>query len=430
MKLRQVSAEQWKAFFAAYLGWMLDGFDFTMLTFLLVDVQRSFTVNSALAGLLGTATLVFRVAGGVTAGTAADRWGRKGPLMFSILWYSLFAFLGGFATSYGMLFACRALFGIGMGGVWAAGMPLALEHWPASLRGLASGLLQGGYAVGFILSALVFQFVYPLVNARADTGWRVMLWLGVLPAFLVFWIMRSVRESPVWLERQERLRTSQQREGVSLVRLFDRDLLPITLHASIVMGAFLALYQAITFWYPTLLAQIQRQPLTFLLALNASAVAGNIIVGRLSETALGRRGAGTFATVVGLAAIPWFVFGERTSLLLLGAIAMGFGTANFGMVPAYLNERFPTVARAAGAGFAYHVGAGLASFMPYLIGAMQDRGIALGTAMASCMAGTGLVAILLLWLGPETRGRVFDSEDLLQGQAGAHHQHRRTGLEH
>ena len=129
-------------------GWVLDGFDFTILTFLLVDIQQSFTVDKALAGALGTITLIFRVAGGIGAGTAADRWGRKGPLMFSILWYSLFSFLGGFSTSYGMLFAIRALFGIGMGGVWAAGMPLTLEHWPAHLRGTASGMMQSGYSLG------------------------------------------------------------------------------------------------------------------------------------------------------------------------------------------------------------------------------------------------------------------------------------------
>ena len=104
---REVTPTQWKAFIGAYLGWVLDGFDFTILTFLLVDIQRSFTVDKALAGALGTVTLIFRVAGGIGAGTAADRWGRKGPLMFSILWYSLFSFLGGFSTSYGMLFAIR-----------------------------------------------------------------------------------------------------------------------------------------------------------------------------------------------------------------------------------------------------------------------------------------------------------------------------------
>jgi len=178
---REVTPTQWKAFIGAYLGWVLDGFDFTILTFLLVDIQRSFTVDKALAGALGTITLVFRVAGGIGAGTAADRWGRKGPLMFSILWYSVFSFLGGFSTSYGILFAIRALFGIGMGGVWAAGMPLTLEHWPAHLRGTASGMMQSGYSMGFLLSSLVFEFGYPLVNQRS-MGWRVMLWIGILPA--------------------------------------------------------------------------------------------------------------------------------------------------------------------------------------------------------------------------------------------------------
>src|SRR5437879_11908585 len=124
--------------------------------------------------------LTFLVAGGICSGTAADRWGRKVPLMFSILWYSLFSFLGGFSTSYGMLFMLRALFGIGMGGVWAAGMPLTLEHWPARLRGVASGMLQAGYSTGFIISALVFQYLYPIVNQRADFGWRVMFWIGIL----------------------------------------------------------------------------------------------------------------------------------------------------------------------------------------------------------------------------------------------------------
>src|SRR6185437_10516584 len=171
---REVTATQWKAFAGAYMGWVLDGFDFTIITFLLVDIRRSFTVDAALAGLLGTITLIFRVAGGIGAGTAADRWGRKGPLMFSILWYSVFSFLGGFSTSYRMLFAIRALFGIGMGGVWAAGMPLTLEHWPAHLRGTASGLLQGGFAWGFILAAFAFRYIYPMFgDAGMLAGWRV-----------------------------------------------------------------------------------------------------------------------------------------------------------------------------------------------------------------------------------------------------------------
>lgn len=403
---RQLNREQWTAFTGSYLGWVLDGFDFTMLTFLLVDIQRSFTVDKALAGALGTITLIFRVAGGIGAGTAADKWGRKGPLMFSILWYSIFAFLGGFSTSYGMLFALRALFGIGMGGVWAAGMPLAIEHWPTHLRGTASGLMQGGYSMGFLLSSIVFQFGYPLVNHSADTGWRVMLWIGILPAFLVLFMIKGVSESPLWLERQKGLRSRNERDSLSLLRLFKPDLLWTTIHTALVMSAFLFMYHSITYWYPTLLGQMHRQTLPYLAALNIGGIVGAVIFGRLSEGGLGRRGSASIATVIGIGVIPLYVFTADGTLLWIGALAMGlFGAGNFGIVPGYLTERFPTIARAVGAGFAYHVGAGIGSFTPTLVGVLQDRGMALPTAMAACIAGSGTLLIMLLWLGPESRGR-------------------------
>jgi putative sialic acid transporter len=409
---RDVTPTQWKAFLGAYMGWVLDGFDFTIVTFLLVDIQRSFAVDKALAGALGTITLIFRVAGGIGAGTAADRWGRKGPLMFSILWYSLFSFLGGFSSSYRMLFAIRALFGIGMGGVWAAGMPLTLEHWPARLRGTASGMMQSGYSLGFLLSSLVFQFVYPMVNTGTDMGWRVMLWIGILPAFLVFFIMKGVKESPVWLDRQRHLKERSEKDSLSLVRLFRGDLIATTLHTSILMGAFLFMYHSITYWYPTLLVQMHRPTLPYLAALNVGGITGAIAFGRISEGALGRRGSATIATLVGILAIPLFVFTQNTALLLVGALAMGFfGAGNFGIVPGYLTERFPTVARAVGAGFAYHVGAGLGSFTPTLVGMLQDRRFALPAAMAACIAGSGALVIVMLWLGPETRGRHFHATD-------------------
>jgi len=406
---REVTGEQWRAFVAAYLGWMLDGFDFTILTFLLVEIQRTFTVNSALAGALGTATLLLRVVGGIGAGTAADRWGRKGPLMLSILWYSVFAGLGGFSTSYGALFACRALFGIGMGGVWAAGMPLALEHWPARLRGTASGLLQGGYAMGFILSALVYQYAYPAVARHVDEAWRVMLWIGVVPALVVLWIARSVTESPVWLARASQAAAGDAiGAGFSVTRLFTPALRGVTAHTSLLMAAFLFLYQAITFWYPTLLTQMGRRTLPFLVAFNAGAVAGNIICGRLSETRIGRRGAASLATLVGLLGVPLFIFATGTIPLLAGAAIVGaFGTGNFGVVPGYLSERFPTDVRAGGAGFAYHVGAALAAIAPSFVGRLVDGGVPLAQAMAGSIAVSGALVIVIMWLGPETRGRTL-----------------------
>ncbi|MQA30475.1 MAG: MFS transporter [Luteitalea sp.] len=401
---KDVTPDQWRAFFAAYLGWLLDGFDFTILTFLLVDISRSFTVSSALAGALGTVTLMFRLVGGIGAGVAADRWGRKGPLMFSILWYSLFAFFGGFSTSYTMLFICRALFGIGMGGVWAAGMPLAIEHWPPRLRGTVSGMLQSGYSTGFMLSALVYQFAYPIVSDEPDLGWRVMLWIGILPALLVLWIMARVRESPIWLARRHQPGASGQRGG--LRRLFQRDLIGTTVHTSFVMAAFLCFYYSITFWYPTLLGQQQRGVLPYLVALNFGTMLGNVIWGPLSETRAGRRGAATIATTGGVLVVPLYLFAAGDLPLLVGALIMGiFGAGNFGVVPSYLNERFPTAVRAAGAGFAYHVGAAASSAMPFIVGWMQDRAMPLGSAMAVCIAATGTVLVMLIWLGPETRGR-------------------------
>ena len=407
---RELTADQWKAFLATFLGWTLDGFDFTILSFLIADIQRSFTVSAALAGALGTITLFFRVVGGSVAGSAADRWGRKLPLMASILWYSLFAFLCGFSTSYGMLFAFRALFGIGMGGVWAAGMPLTLEHWPPRLRGVASGMLQGGYSTGFILSSLVYQYVYPLVNQRADFGWRVMFWMGILPAFLVLFIMKGVKESPVWLERQRHLAQHKQRDPVSFGQLFRRDLLPVTLQTSLLMTMFIFSYYSITFWYPTLLTSHHLNTLSYLLLLNVGGVTGAIACGRLAETAMGRRGAATLMMAIGIAATPLYVLTANTLLMWIGAFAMGFFAAGaWGMVPSYLNERYPTATRAVGAGFAYHVGAAIGSFTPTIIGYLKDRGMDLATAMALCIAIAGLLVIIVLWMGPETRGRVFDA---------------------
>lgn len=409
---REVTRTQWNAFIATFLGWVLDGFDATILTFLVVDLQHSFNVTKAAVGALGTIMLLFRVIGGIGAGTAADRWGRKGPLMFSILWYSLFAFASGFSPTYGVLLFCRALFGIGMGGVWAAGMPLTLEHWPAHLRGIASGMLQGGYSTGFILSSIVYQTVYPMFTDRPDFAWRVMLWLGILPSFLVLWIMSAVKESPVWLARQQHLTDRREAQGVSLGHLFTRDLIGVTLQTSFLMGAFIFSYHSITFWYPTLLQTRHLPTLVFMLLLNIGGVTGSVAAGRLSETALGRRGSATLMMALGVASVPLYLFTSSTWLMYAGALSIGFFAAGaWGMVPSYLTERFPTQARAAGAGLAYHVGAGLGAFTPQLIGAMQDRGIALPSAMAGCIVVAGVLVIALIWMGPETRGRQFKAAD-------------------
>ena len=426
---RQVSGVQWKAFFATFFGWLLDGFDFLIMTFILIDIQDSFTVDRALAGALGTVTLMFRLVGGFGAGLMADRWGRRLPLMLSILWFSIFAFLSGFSTSYAMLFAFRALFGIGMGGVWAAGMPLALEHWPTRLRGLASGVLQGGWYWGYILAALTYHTLYPAFDGVADPfgggagstiGWRVMFWVGVLPALLVIWIRRSVSESPVWLERQRHLREKAAAGGAeargaaasaSVARLFRPELLWATVQSSVLMGTFMFSYYSLSFWYPTFLIEGGHTTLGYLLLFNLAGIAGMALWGRVSETALGRRGAVTVAALIGVASIPAFL-GSGATLLAVGAVVMGVsGAGIWGVAPSYLTERFPTAVRGVGPGLTYHVGAALGALTPFVLGRLQDSGMTTGGAMRICIAVSGLLVAAIIWMGPETRGRRFTPTD-------------------
>jgi SHS family lactate transporter-like MFS transporter len=401
---KEVSRQEWKTFLTTFAAWTLDAFDFTIITFVLTDIRRSFEVNAALAGWLATVTLLFRMVGGIGAGTIADRYGRKGPILFSIAWFTAFAFLSGLSTSYVMLFACRGLFGIGMGGMWAAGMPLALEQWPAKHRGIASGILQGGYSTGFLLSSLVYQLGYPMIDDDPDRAWRLMLWAGVLPAIVVFYLMTKVSESPLWLEQQRRRGNAPQR--LSLARLFDPDLRWVTLHTSILMGAFVWMYQSTTIWYPTLLATLKQQPLAFLLLLNAGGMIGSIAFGALSEKWGGRRGAATLGIILGMAAAPVYLLSSTTTGLLIGAWLIGFlASGAWGIVPGYLSERFPTEVRGVGTGFSYHVGVGIGAFAPALIGALSDGGTDLRTAMLYCILAGGAGIVTFLWLGPETKGR-------------------------
>jgi SHS family lactate transporter-like MFS transporter len=234
---------------------MLDGYDFTVLTFVLIEIQQEFSMSSAEAGTLGTVTLLTRLAGGTIAGAAADRYGRKKPLMVSILWFSIFSFLSGFSTTYSALLLCRALFGLGMGGEWAAGMPLVLEHWPRRLHGVISGFVQGAFSWGFILAAAVMQFAYPRISAE-PWGWRAMLWSGLLPAVLVVWVRRTVPESPIWLAT---VATSASRRAID----WRAGWTMFPLWSALLLGAMMFAYQSVSFWYGTLIRLEGRSVLPY-----------------------------------------------------------------------------------------------------------------------------------------------------------------------
>jgi len=408
---RDLTAEQRRAFLAAYLGWLLDGFDFYMFAFLAADVQATFHVDRASAGLIVTATLLARVVGGIVAGFAADRWGRKPVLAAAIVWYSAFAALGGFAPSYLVLLLLRTTFGLGMGAAWSAGLPLTLEHWPPNLRGVASGLLQGGYSAGVILSAVIYQGACAGMDCHVDERWRIFLWIGLAPALVGLWVMSRVTESPLWLDRHRAQASSTAVSMKSPRAPAPRPSLPdgywrIVAQTFALVGAFQMSYQAMTFWYPTMLSNAGRSPLLFVVVVNLAGIAGAAMWGRISETGIGRRRALTIAMGVGVLAAPLYVFGTSIATLVIGALVMGlFAAGSLGVVPGYLAERFPTAFRGTGMAAAYHSGAAIGALVPYAIPKMQDAGFSLPMAMATWIVAGGALMIVAVWSGPETRGR-------------------------
>src|SRR5579863_4582747 len=184
------------AWVAAWLGWTLDAFDFTIFLLIMVPIAQTFGVNLVEVTAVFTFTLWLRLVGATASGWLADRIGRKTPLMISILWYSICNLAAGLAPSFWLLFAFRAALGVGMGAEWPAGAALAMESWPARSRGFMSGVLQGAWSIGFMLSSAAYGLLY------AQIGWRGLLMLGILPALAVVWVRKYVKEPEVWLKNR------------------------------------------------------------------------------------------------------------------------------------------------------------------------------------------------------------------------------------
>src|ERR1700759_872299 len=209
---KEPTKDQWELISAPGWGWTLDAFDFTIFLLIMLPISQEFGVPLPAVTAVFAVTLWLRLIGATAAGWLADRWGRKAPLMVSILWYSICNLLAGFSPSFIVLFLFRALLGIGMGAEWPAGAALAMESWPPRSRGLMSGVLQGSWGLGYALSAAAYGLLYtPLEAMGKGYGWRGMLILGVLPALACVWIRYYVKEPEVWAGNQEiQLRTKQE----------------------------------------------------------------------------------------------------------------------------------------------------------------------------------------------------------------------------
>src|SRR6202162_4464962 len=197
---KEATRDQWRAWIAAWLGWALDAFDFTIFLLIMVPIAETFHVPLIEVTAVFTVTLWLRLVGAVGSGWLADRIGRKTPLMISILWYSVCNLFAGLSPSFAILFLFRALLGTGRGAEWPAGAALAMESWPPRSRGLMSGVLQGSWSIGFVLSAGAYGLLYQYI------GWRGLLWMGILPALAVVWVRKYVKEPEIWLENRRKQR--------------------------------------------------------------------------------------------------------------------------------------------------------------------------------------------------------------------------------
>ena len=408
---KEPTRDQWKTLIATWGGWCLDIFDYFLLVLVLTEVSKTFGVTLVAMGTVITGTLICRLFGGVIFGTWGDRVGRKLPLMVSILAFSVFSALSGLAPNFKWFFLCRLLFGLGMGGEWAAGTPLAMESWPQRSRGVASGILQGGYPCGYFLATVTYFFIFPI------WGWRALFLIGFLPALLLLYVRTGVKESPVFVARREALQKAGKKEsGMSVIRLLKPDMLGTSLHAFLLMiGAMLSQFCLASLWPTYLTRELHLtigQRTQFLILLNIGSLVGYWSAGALSEKT-GRRVALSVFALMGALLIPLYSLTHNYNLVMLGGTLEGFFAVGFwGVIPAYLAERFPTSVRGVGPGTSFSVGAAIGSFGPTIQTLLVQRaGFTLGQAIALGTAIALVIVTIVAFLGPEPKGRVFSADN-------------------
>jgi len=383
---------------ASFLGWTLDAFDFFLVAFCLTAIGKDFHRSDKAVALSLTLTLAFRPVGAFIFGLIADRYGRRIPLMIDLVFYSVVEVATGFAQNFTTFLILRALFGVGMGGEWGVGASLAMEKVPPKWRGVLSGVLQEGYALGNLLAALCYLFLFN------KWGWRPLFFIGGLPALLALFVRFRVKESEVW-ERSKQ--DSWAHLGNSI-----RAHWKLFLYLTLLMTAMNLCSHGTQDMYPTFLQRfwkfgaVQRSAVSAISMVGA--LLGGIATGLLSDR-IGRRRAMLLSLFAGIVVSPLWAYAPQLALLVTGAFLMQFCVQGaWGVIPAHLSELSPNQIRGFMPVFAYQCGVLLAGSVVYLEAALAEH-VSYATAMA-LTAGTVLfAAALITGLGPERKGHPFDA---------------------
>jgi MFS transporter, SHS family, lactate transporter len=402
---KEPTKDQWYAYIAAWLGWTLDAFDFTVFLLIMVPISKEFNVPLTSVAIVFTITLWMRLVGATAAGWMADRMGRKKPLMISIAWFSVCNFVAGFSPTFWFLLLFRALLGIGMGAEWPAGAALAMEQWPQRSRGFMSGVLQGSWGLGFLLSSACYWALFD------KFGWRGMLWIGIAPALAIVYVRFFVKEPEVWVENQRRQKAENRQVKVPLAAIFRRGVVGNLLNACWFQCAGFVAYYSINALFATHL----QKDLGLSTALIATPIMlANVLVFLASSSwgifsdRFGRRWSMIIPGVISMVIVPIYLLSTNTLVIVGGFVLIGLfaGGGMYGQIPAYLNERYPTEVRATASAFSYHVGAIAGGLVPPILTFFAtDPAWNLGFAIPMLIGAMfGLVNfVVALLLGPETK---------------------------
>src|SRR6266851_4300110 len=389
-------SDQRAAVTAGFLGWTLDAFDFFLVVMTLTAIGKEFGKSDAAIALSLMLTLLFRPVGAFIFGLLADRYGRKLPLMIDLVFYSVVEVLTGLAPNYTTFLVLRALFGIGMGAEWGVGASLVMEKVAPRYRGVVSGLLQQGYALGFLLAALCYRTLFP------HFGWRPLFFIGGLPALLALFVRARVKESEVWRE------TRHESWGGLGNAIFAN--LPLFAYITVLMWMMNMVSHGTQDMYPTFLQRHwgftaqQRGDITIISMVGA--LLGGVAFGLYSDR-LGRRRAIGLALIAAVAAIPLWAFAPSVPLLVVGAFVMQFFVQGaWGVIPAHINELSPDSVRGFLPGFAYQCGVAVASQIPRTQ-ALFAAHTSYAQAMALSAATVFILGAVVAGVGHERRGVAF-----------------------